>query len=45
MEQVQIIHILHDGTIVESMKNLNISAEAIPLAVRHAIYEIITAAQ
>jgi len=41
MEPVKITHILRDGTVVDSMKNVNISAEAIPLAVRKAIYEII----
>lgn len=45
MEPVKITHILRDGTVVDSMKNVNISVEMIPLAVKKAIYEIIVAAQ
>ena len=45
MDPVKITHILQDGTIVDSMKNMNISAEATPLAVKKAIYEIISAAE
>ena len=44
MEAVKITHILQDGTVVDSMKNVNISAEVIPLAVKKAIYEIMMAA-
>ena len=45
MEPVKITHILQDGTLVDSMKNVNIPAEIIPLAVKKAIYEMIMAAQ
>lgn len=45
MEAVKITHILRDGTVVDSMKNVNISAEVIPLAVKKAIYEIMMAAR
>ena len=45
MEPVKITHILQDGTVVDSMKNVNISVEIIPLAVKKAIYEMIMAVQ
>ncbi len=45
MEPVKITHILQDGSVVNSMKNVNISTEQLSLAVKKALYEIVTAAQ
>ena len=45
MKSVKITHILQDGTVIDSIKNVNISAEAISLTARKAIYEIISAAE
>lgn len=44
MEQVRIMHVLQDGSSVTSMKDVNISAEQLSLAVKKAIYEIVVAA-
>lgn len=45
MKEVKIIHVFQDGTITDNLKNVKISSEAIPLAVKKAIYEIAVATQ